>query len=45
MPEQAAWRFFQKCEAMFFNGYPNKGICTAGGAHEATGFYFVLSHI
>ena len=45
MPTQVAWRFCQKCEAMFFDGYPNKGICAAGGGHEAEGFDFVLPHI
>src|SRR5690348_6610743 len=24
MPEQIAWRFCQKCEAMFYDGFPNK---------------------
>jgi len=29
---------------MFFDGFPNKGICAAGGSHEAAGFDFVLPH-
>ncbi len=31
MPEHADWRFRHRCEAMFFDGFPNKGICAAGG--------------
>ena len=45
MPEQPAWRFCQKCEAMFFDGFPNKGVCPAGGGHQAQGFMFVLPHV
>lgn len=45
MLEQQAWRLCQKCEAMFFDGSPNKGTCAAGGAHEAAGFIFVLPHV
>ena len=44
MPEQAAWRFCAKCEAMFFDGFPSKGVCAAGGPHQAAGFNFVLPH-
>jgi hypothetical protein len=29
---------------MFFDGYPNKGACPAGGGHGAAGFVFVLAH-
>ena len=42
MPEQGAWRFCQKCFSMFFDGFPNKGVCAAGGPHQAQGFVFVL---
>jgi hypothetical protein len=42
MPEQGAWRFCQKCEVMFFDGFPGKGSCPAGGPHQAQGFVFVL---
>jgi hypothetical protein len=30
---------------MFFNGFPSKGSCPAGGANEAAGFNFVLPHV
>jgi hypothetical protein len=29
---------------MFFDGFPTKGVCSAGSAHEAAGFNFVLPH-
>lgn len=46
MPEQANWRFCAKCEVLFFDGFPdNKGVCAAGGGHEALGFFFVLPHL
>jgi hypothetical protein len=41
---QAGWRYCQKCESMFFDGYPTKGVCPAGGAHSAAGYDFVLPH-
>ena len=41
---QADWRFCEKCQSMFFDGYPTKGICPAGGAHKAEGYNFVLAH-
>jgi hypothetical protein len=41
---QDNWRFCRKCQAMFFNGYPNKGACPAGGTHKAAGYNFVLPH-
>ena len=44
MPDQSDWRYCHKCESMFFDGYPGKGVCKAGGAHEAQGFMFVLPH-
>jgi hypothetical protein len=43
-PGQAEWRFCNKCQAMFFNGYPEKGVCPAGGGHQAAGYNFVLPH-
>jgi len=43
-PVQEGWRFCRKCQAMFFDGYPGKGVCPAGGAHAAEGFNFVLPH-
>lgn len=42
MAEQRDWRFCQKCFSMFFDGYPDKGRCPAGGTHQAQGFNFVL---
>jgi hypothetical protein len=41
---QNNWRFCAKCFAMFFDGYPSKGVCAAGGSHEAAGYNFVLPH-
>lgn len=29
---------------MFFNGYPSKGYCPAGGGHDAAGYNFALPH-
>jgi hypothetical protein len=41
---QSSWRFCVKCNDMFFDGYPQKGICSAGGEHESAGYNFVLPH-
>ncbi len=41
---QSQWRFCNKCEVMFFNGFPTKGNCPAGGAHNAQGYNFILPH-
>ena len=35
MPAQRDWRRCGKCQAMFFDGYQNKGVCAAGGGHQA----------
>ena len=43
-PRQNNWRFCHKCQVMFFDGYPTKGTCAAGGAHEAAGYNFNLTH-
>ncbi len=43
-PVQDHWRFCQKCESLFFDGYPAKGVCPAGGGHSAAGFMFILPH-
>jgi hypothetical protein len=32
------------CFGMFWNGYPDKGRCAAGGAHRVFGFDYVLPH-
>ncbi|PHG54356.1 hypothetical protein [Bacillus toyonensis] len=43
---QPEWEYCKKCHGMFFNGYPNKGICPSGGVHERhkEGYHFVLKH-
>ena len=41
---QTAWRFCTKCFVLFFDGFPDKGRCTAGGAHTAEGWDFALLH-
>ena len=41
---QSSWRYCNKCHAMFYNGYQEKGACPANGQHEAAGFNFVLPH-
>jgi len=44
MAVQGDWRFCHKCNSMFFNGFPQKGVCPGGGAHDAAGLTFVLPH-
>ncbi|QLL09665.1 hypothetical protein [Mycobacterium vicinigordonae] len=41
---QRGWRYCGKCHAMFFDGYPYKGHCPAGGGHGASGWEFRLPH-
>ncbi len=41
---QAAWRFCGRCRTMFFDGFPSKGVCPAGGAHAAAGWTYYLPH-
>jgi hypothetical protein len=41
---QAAWRFCNRCRTLFFDGFPTKGVCPAGGGHAAAGFVFFLPH-
>ena len=41
---QDNWRLCDKCSAMFYNGYPNKGRCAAGGGHHAKGNNFLLTY-
>jgi hypothetical protein len=41
---QKDWRYCQDCHVMFYDGYPDKGVCASGGAHRASGFHFVLPH-
>lgn len=45
MQQQSDWRFCKKCEVMFFDGFPGKGVCPAGGGHESSGFNFVLPRV
>jgi hypothetical protein len=35
MPTQEAWRYCGKCHGLFFDSYPNKGVCPSGAGHEA----------
>lgn len=44
MPEQIDWRYCNKCHGMFYDGYPDKGRCAAGGGHEAIGYNFLLPY-
>jgi cytochrome c5 len=44
MGMQLDWRFCEKCHVMFFDGFPQKGNCAAGGPHVAQGFMFALPH-
>jgi hypothetical protein len=39
---QYNWRFCNKCEVMFYDGYPGKGVCPIGGGHVAQGYMFGL---
>lgn len=39
---QSDWRYCEKCHSLFFNGYPTKGKCAAGGGHVAQGYLFQL---
>lgn len=41
---QQNWRYCQKCHMLFFDGYPDKGVCPGGGGHFAAGFNFVVPH-
>ena len=41
---QSQWRYCDKCEALFYNGFPTKGNCPAGGGHNAQGYDFDLPH-
>ncbi|HRD76012.1 MAG TPA: hypothetical protein PK264_08735 [Hyphomicrobiaceae bacterium] len=42
--DQSSWRFCNKCFTLFFDGYPTKGSCPAGGGHVAQGYIFNLHH-
>lgn len=44
-PGQGDWRYCRKCGVLFFNGYPEKGVCAADRrGHEAAGYNFFLYH-
>jgi hypothetical protein len=43
-PGQANWRYCRKCQAMFYDGYPTKGLSPKSGVHAAAGWNFVLQH-
>jgi hypothetical protein len=39
---QQDWRFCNKCDGLFYDGYPQKGVCPGSGGHFAQGFNFEL---
>jgi hypothetical protein len=41
---QPNWRFCDRCYMLFYDGYPAKGWCWAGGAHRAQGWNFRLPY-
>src|SRR5262245_21092721 len=42
---QPSWRFCEKCFVMFFDGFPEKGVCPKGGGHSpGRSFNFVIPH-
>src|ERR1700712_3032047 len=42
---QYYWRYCDNCHEMFYDGYPQKGICPGGGSgHVASGYYFALPY-
>jgi hypothetical protein len=44
-PGQGDWRYCGKCGSLFFNGYPDHGMCAGDGKpHEAAGWNFFLYH-
>jgi hypothetical protein len=42
MSAQDGWRFCNKCNTMFFDGFPDKGRCVGGAGHRAEGHNFFL---
>lgn len=40
--EQNEWRFCAKCHEMFYDGYPDKGLCPLGDGHSAIGYVFTI---
>jgi hypothetical protein len=43
---QRSWRFCVKCHGLFFDGYPNKGVCADSGTHafHPASYEFSLPH-
>jgi hypothetical protein len=41
---QPSWRFCNKCNALFYDGYRAKGRCSAGGSHVAAGHNFEITY-
>jgi hypothetical protein len=41
---QGDWRLCRRCDAMFWSGGANAGVCSRGGGHEPDGYNYVLSH-
>jgi hypothetical protein len=42
---QVNWRYCRRCAALFYNGFPSKGACPAGGGgHLHAGYNFSLRH-
>jgi hypothetical protein len=40
-----AWQQCGKCQVIFFDGFPDKGRCDAGGAHEGNRQHpFLIPH-
>ena len=41
---QDNWRYCNNCHVLFYDGYPNKGVCPAGGGHVAIGDNFDIPY-
>jgi hypothetical protein len=43
---QSEWRFCVKCHGLYYDGYPDKGVCPDGGPHalHPASFNFSLPH-
>jgi hypothetical protein len=44
MPWQDDWRFCEKCYAMFYDGFADKGRCAFGAGHVSQGLMFALPY-
>jgi len=38
------WRYCVKCQSLFYDGSANRGVCPAGGGHQAAGYIFAISY-